>query len=114
MQIKKRIETSKPETAFDKTLEEGLLKYSYDLSTLLNGGLKFTDNFDANILTVSDTGIANTEFSAAHTLKRAPTGFIIINNNKAGVVYDSGTAWSVTTIYLKCSVANCTVKILVF
>lgn len=114
MQIRKRIKTVNPESEFDKSLEQELLSAWFELSELLNTGIRFSDNFDANILTSSDTGAANTEFSLTHTLKRVPTGFIVINNNKAGVVYDSGTAWTVTTIYLKCDVANCNIKVLVF
>ena len=114
MQIKRKIDTGTPESQFDKTLQESLHRYSTDLSDLLNGGIRFADNFDAEIITVADTGLANVEFTTAHTLKRVPTGFIVLNNNKAGIVYDSGTAWTSTAIYLKCSVASCTIKILVF
>ena len=114
MQIDKKIELTKPESEFDKTAEERLIRYSLQLSSLLNGGLRFSDNFDAQIISITDTGLANTEFSQAHTIKRVPAGFIVLNNNKAGIVYDSGTAWTSTAIYLKCSVASCTIKILVF
>jgi len=114
MQIDKKIELTKPESEFDKITEERLIRYSQQLSSLLNGGLRFADNFDAQIISITDTGLADTEFIVAHTLKRIPTGFIIINNNKAGVVYDSGTAWTATNIYLKCDVASCTIKLLVF
>lgn len=113
-QIRSRIKTTKPETEFEKNLEKELLSFSLELANILNNGLKFSDNFDANILDIADTGAANASNTVAHTLKRVPTGFIVVNNNKAGVVYDGGTAWTTTDIYLKCSVANCTVKVLVF
>lgn len=113
MQIRKRIKTSVPESEFDKSLEQELLSYSLELSELLNKGIRIADNFDADVATVSDTGNADTEFAVAHTLKRVPIGFIVINNDKAGVIYDSGTTWTTTNIYLKCNVANCAVKLIV-
>lgn len=112
-QIKTRIQTSKPESQFDKVLEQALLNYTVALSGLLNGGLKFEDNFNCQIVDVADTGAANTLFAVAHTLKRVPIGFLVANVNKAGIIYDSGTAWTETNIYLKCSVANAAVKLIV-
>ena len=114
MQIRTKLKTPREETEFDKSLTQELLSAWRELSVLLNGGLKFSDNFDAQIITVADTGTANAENTIAHTLKRVPTGFLVLNINKAGVMYDSGTAWTASAIYLKCSVANATVKILVF
>lgn len=114
MQIRSRIKTSKPESEFDKSLEDELLSYSIDMSKILNNGLKFSDNFNAQIKTYTSNGAANTEDAVAHTLKRVPTGFIIINRDKAGVVYDSGTSWTATNLYLKCSVATVALKVLIF
>jgi hypothetical protein len=57
----------------------------------------------------------NTEFSVAHQLQRIPIGFIVITKNKAGDFYGTptlGTAWTATTIYLKCSVASVAFKLL--
>lgn len=65
-------------------------------------------------LEVADTGTANTEFSVTHHLIRVPEGFIITNTDKAGIVFDSGTAWTKTTIHLKCSVASASIKLSVF
>ena len=113
MQIKSKIETDKPENKFEEALERALRDYTFSLSELLNGGLKFADNFDCDIITVADSGNADTEFTEAHTLKRVPTGFIIININKGGVVYDSGTSWTTTNIYLKCTQANCEIKLII-
>lgn len=63
---------------------------------------------------VSDTGTADTEFSVSHNLGRVPSGFVVTKTNKAGIVYDSGTAWTATAIYLKCSAANTAVTLQVF
>jgi len=114
MQIRSRVNTGKPESNFDKSLVQELLSYSYELATLLNGGLKFSDNFNAQIIPIADSGNADSENTVAHTLKRVPTGFLIIKINKAGIVYDSGTSWTTTNIYVKCNVANCAITLLVF
>lgn len=113
MHIRNRIKTAKPESSFEKSLEQELLSYTNELAEIINNGLKFADNFNCETKTVTDTGLANTEFAVAHTLKRVPTGFIVIKNDKAGVVYNSGTAWTTTNIYLKCSVANCNITVII-
>jgi hypothetical protein len=114
MQIKKTIPMGTPESLFDKELQEAILSAWFELSSLLNGGLKFSDNFNAEILEISDSGVADSEITVAHTLKRTPTGFIVTYINKAGVVYVSGTAWTATNIYLKCNVASCAIKVFVW
>lgn len=116
MQIRQRIKTAKPDpkNSFEVALEQELQSYSMEVSQMLNKGLKFSDNFNAEIKSVADSGNANTEFSVAHTLKRTPSGFIIFRINKAGVVYDSGGTWSDTALLLKCSAANCAITLMVF
>lgn len=114
MQIRTRIKTAKPESEFDKTLEQELLNYSFNLAQVLNGGLKFSDNFNGEILTLADTGPADSEQTVPHSLKRLPTGFLVLRRSNAGVVYDSGTAWTTTTIFVKCSTGNATVTLFVF
>lgn len=65
-------------------------------------------------LTVADSGSADTEFSITHHLGRVPAGFILTKSDKAAVLYDSGSAWTTTTIYLKCNVANAALTVSVF
>lgn len=65
-------------------------------------------------LNVADTGSADTEFSTTHHIGRVPAGFILTKSDKAACVYDSGTAWTTTTIYLKCNSANAAITISVF
>lgn len=65
-------------------------------------------------LTVTDSGSANTEFNVTHHLGRNPVGFIITKSDKACSVYDSGTAWTTTILYLKCDTANVALTVTVF
>jgi hypothetical protein len=114
VQIDRRILTKNPQTDFERNLEQELLRVWSKLAQIVNGGLKFSDNFDMVTLSVADSGNADTEFTVAHTLKRVPVGYIVIKINKAAAVYDSGTAWTATDIYLKANAANCALTILVF
>ena len=61
-QIRKRIKTVKPESIFDKALEEELLKFTFELSSILNNGLKISDNFATTAqahITDADGTLAN-------------------------------------------------------
>lgn len=65
-------------------------------------------------LATADTGNADTEFSETHHLGRTPVGFILTKSDAACAVYDSGTTWTTSTIYLKCDTANVAIEIYVF
>ena len=65
-------------------------------------------------VSVTDTGNADTEFSVTHHLGRVPNGYLVTRINVAGAIYESGTAWSDATIYLKCSAADAAVTLRVF
>jgi hypothetical protein len=65
-------------------------------------------------LTVADTGTANTEFSVSHHLGRVPNGYIITKSDKACNVYDSGTTWTNSAIYLKCDANNVALSLSIF
>lgn len=76
------------------------------------------ENIFGQWATVADTGLVNTEFIVPHTLNSqnigiVPGNYFITYTNKGGVVYDSGTTWTTSNIYLKCSAANATLKIFI-
>jgi len=87
---------------------------SVDNQPLLRAGFKSA--VTGKVVVVADTGNANTEFAVPHNLGAVPTGYIVTKKDKACDVYTStgGTAWTEENIYLKSSVANCAVSILVF
>lgn len=72
------------------------------------------DNIDGNFGSIADTGPADTQFSVTHNLNRVPIGFHVIRQNLAGSFYDSGTTWTTTEIFLKCSVAHVTATFFIF
>ena len=69
------------------------------------------ENMSGEWQVIADTGNIDTEFSVTHTVGAVPQGFLVTNINAGGVIYDSGTAWTDTTIHLKCSAANAAVTI---
>ena len=89
------------------------------LFTSINGRLRFGDgtdgergeNISGEFQVVADSGSANTEFSITHTLGAIPIGYLVTKISNAGVIYDSGTTWTSSTIYLKSSAANSAVTV---
>ena len=114
MQIPQRLNMPQPETEFDRGLEEELTPYSIRLSKLLNGGLKFAENFNMAIKSVTTDGAAGTESAVAHGLGRTPSDFLVGSQDKAGTIYKGTTAWDATNIYVRGSVASITAKLYIF
>ena len=80
----------------------------------LNGRLNFIDNMEVKIVSVSDTGDVDTEFTVTHNLGKVPTGYIA-NINQGGFVYDSDKAnWTTIILKLKCTTANSALTLVVF
>lgn len=71
-------------------------------------------NFDAVWVAYTSNATANTEDTVAHNLGRTPVGALIGLPDKSATIYDSGTTWTSTNIYLKSSAATTVVNILVF
>ena len=93
------------------------------LFTAMQGRIRFGDggdgdrgeNIHGEFQLFTSHASANTEFSVTHTLGSIPVGYLVLGQDKAGSLYqlsDTGTAWTTTTISLKCSIAS--VKFLVF
>lgn len=102
---------------------DNLISWIKNHSRILAGNISFgssTSNSDLsrNIngwwYTVTTPSTANTQFTVPHGLQRIPIGFDLKRNNTSGVVYDSGTTWTSSDIYLKCSVASAAITIFIF
>lgn len=71
-------------------------------------------NIDAQYRTFL-TPTAGTEILVEHGLGRIPRGYIPVRKDMAADLYDSRPdAWTITTMYLKCSASSATVGILIF
>ena len=68
------------------------------------------ENMSGEFHTITTAG-ANTEVVVPHTLGVIPVGRIVLMQDKAGSLYSSTTAWTSTTIYVKCDAATVTFKI---
>lgn len=85
-----------------------------NLGNLLNRGLNFDDNFDGVEVSYISNAVVDTQDTVAHTLGRIPVGFIVTDINTGGVVYRTGTAFTATNMFLKCSKAGASIKLLIF
>lgn len=99
---------------FDRDLINALGDWDFNLRGILQGGLSLTDNVDVDIVSFTSSATPDAENTVSHGLGKVPAGFIVVNLNKGAVVYDSGTAWTESSIYLKCNTASTIVKIIVF
>ena len=97
---------------YQSDFNEALLRFTRRIVDVLNGGIKITDNFDAQIITVTLT-TANTEQTVSHSLKRVPNGYIVLSNDKAAIIYDGTSSWTSSAIYIRSSVNSTTVKLLI-
>jgi len=94
-------------------------KFKDQVHKILDGNVDYGDgvnrgNIAGNWITVVSPGVANTEFNFLHKLNKLPVGYHIMRRNNSGLVYDGVTAWTTTTMYLKCTVATQTMTIFVF
>jgi hypothetical protein len=106
----------------NQSLESNIRRLEQDTHQLfeaLKGRIRFGSGVDGErgenvageFQVIADTGNADTEITLAHTIGAVPIGYIVIKIDKAGIIYDSGTTWTSSNIYLKCDVANCAVSL---
>lgn len=69
------------------------------------------ENVSGKFQSVADSGVAGVEFSITHTLGAVPVGFFVTKINKGGIVYDSGTTWTSTTVYFKCTASSAAITV---
>lgn len=85
--------------------------------TGLNGRMRFGDgtdgergeNISGEFQLFTTSGTPDAENTIAHTLGAIPIGYILCGQDKAGSLYQlagTGTAWTSSNLYLKCSVAT--------
>lgn len=105
-------------TAYQKFSVGNIVKILTDmninLDSILNRGIRFEDNVDCRLVSVTSHGTPGTEFSVAHTLGKTPTGWIVYGQTGAGTVYDGTTANTATTLYLRSDAASKTFRLIVF
>jgi hypothetical protein len=101
----------------DKQLIQGTLN---EVLFVLNGNIEFGNPTDgiSNIngvwLTAVTPGVVDTNFTLSHNLGYIPTGWLVVNIDKAAILYKGATPWSTTQLTLKCNVATTAIVIFVF
>lgn len=78
----------------------------------VNGGLTFSDNFDAKTVSVAFSS-PNVTIAVQHGLGRVPNGYIVVGLSSGMIVFDGSTANTSSTIYLQSTVIG-TAKLLIF
>jgi hypothetical protein len=102
-----------PETDFDKNLEKAFIRNIDQLAEILNKGILLSENFNAYIATITTSAVVGTETAITHGLKRTPTGFIVLEKDKAAHIYLGASAKTATTYYVRSDVASVTAKLMI-
>lgn len=76
-----------------------------DILTALNGRISVGDNLDGQVVSVQFSS-ANIEVKVPHVLQRVPVGYIPVNKSVAMDIYNGGSAFSNTNVFLKSSAAG--------
>ena len=66
---------------------------------------------NSEVISVADTGSANTEFAVQHNLQRLPVHAYCTSTTVAGNLYNSTTTWTTHIVYLKFSGAHANIKV---
>lgn len=78
----------------------------------IHGNLEFDKNILSQTVSVTFPAAANTEMLIQHSLGKIIADYIVCKKSVACDVYDGTSASTNNTIYLKCTVANAVVKII--
>jgi hypothetical protein len=91
---------------FDRVTPDDLGRYlnqwCEDAVAVINGGIDFATNFNANEITINFSA-ANTDTPIAHGLARSPNRYILTSATAAISLYDGTLATTSSIIYLRSS-----------
>lgn len=103
-----------PTTAFERDLDKSLNAMFADFYHMLAGGLLFSDNFDGHTVTFTTDATPGVETAIEHGLKRVPTGFLILEKNKAAHIFGGSTDKTSTHYYIQSDAESVTVTLMFF
>jgi hypothetical protein len=100
------------------------IAWQRQISRVLSRNVSFGDGSNVNqaqnldgfwVLGVVTPGTANTQFAVPYSLPdgRIAIAFDVKRINAAGTVYDSGTPWTASNIFLKCSAVSVTITLFI-
>jgi hypothetical protein len=103
----------------------GGIDFGESTQTAQGDGTAYSGNVNGQWANITAPGTANTEFAIPHNLNRIPS-FYLYNIDRAvtlmsgevvgAVLYqlpDTGTAWTQTNIYVKCSAASAKLRVFI-
>jgi hypothetical protein len=79
-----------------------------------NTATNMGENIDGQFVNYTTNATPDTEDTIAHNLGTVPKGYIVMSKSKAGDIYQqatTGTLWTVSNIYLKCTVSSVSVTL---
>ena len=109
--------TENPEFWFNDQLAQLFFSAQNLMLTSRDGAIQDGDkagNLSGVWVVFTSNGTANTEDAVTHSLGRVPLGYRPAKQDKSAVLYDSGTAFTDTTIYWKSSATTVAWTVLVF
>ncbi len=84
-----------------------------DIENVINGNIDFSTNISSNNISCAFQ-TANVDTSFQHGLGRIPNGFFVVGLDVASIIYNGAATNTVSTIYLRSSVAPTNAKVMVF
>lgn len=103
-----------PKTDFEKKLEINLDKFFQQVRGILNKGIRFSDNFDGYITTITTDPTPGVQTALSHGLKRVPTGCLVLESNKAAHIFLGASGKSADTYNVQSDVASVTATLFIF
>lgn len=104
--------SEKMDTLEPEEVPRWLTIFLKEVKNLLNNGIRFNDNFDGAVVSVTFNQ-ANTDTQVQTRLRRTPQDYIVLNRSANMVIYNGQGASSTGSISLRASAVG-TVKLLVF
>lgn len=95
-------------------MQLALREWTAKAAEILNLGIRLEDNLSQYTEEVTTPATPDEQFSITHGLKRVPLGFWVVSLDKAAIVYKGASAWTTTTVYLKCNTATTVAKVIIF
>lgn len=85
------------------------------IRNVIDGNLEIEDNLRQDIITFTTTDVAGTNIELSHTLKKTPTGYMIVSRSGDSTLKDGSITWTTTKLSVKSTGGSGeTFKIMVF
>jgi|SRR5208282_812069 len=93
----------------------GGIDFGVSTQTAQSDGTAYSGNMNGQWANITAPATANTEFAIPHNLNRIPSHFHYFSDSPA-ILYQlptTGTPWTTTNIYVKCSVGGASLRVFI-